>query len=188
MPFTMKLKDPRNVKRRVYFTCVDTAALTTRLQASDMNATFTCKLSKNGAAPADTTNQPVEISAASQKGLFYLELTTTELDTIGSLALKISNTGGTKTMEPREIEIEVLQAYFATAATGTLTTTAFTSDRTDTNDFWKDSLLLAVTGSLAGQVKKCGAFANVGGMFTLATGLAFTSAPTNGDIFEILDR
>ena len=188
MPFLMKLKDPRNTKRRVYFTCVDAAALQTRLQSSDMSGTFTCKLSKNGGAPASSSNQPVQIDATDQKGLFYLELTATELDTIGSVALKISNSGGTKNMEPREVEVEVQQAYFATAQTGTLTASSFTTDRAEVNDFWNDCLLLAVTGSLAGQVKKVGDFANAAGLITLATGLAFTAAPANGDIFEILDR
>lgn len=188
MPFTMKQKDPRAVKRRVYFTCVDTAALTTRLQSSDMNATFTCKLSKNGALPASTTNQPVQIDATDQKGLFYVEVTATEIDAIGSNTLKISNTGGTKTMEPREIEIEVTQAFFATAATGTLTTSAFTSDRAEADNFWRDCLVVALTGSLAGQVKKVGASASAQGLITLATGLTFTAAPVNGDVFEIIDR
>lgn len=188
MSFEMKLKDPRAVKRRVYFTCVDTAAFTTRLQSSDMNATFTCKLSKNGAAPASTTNQPVQIDAVNQKGMFYLELTATEIDTVGSVALKISNTGGTKTMEPREIEVEILTAYFATVVAGTLLTGAFTSDRTEADNFWKDCLATALTGALAGQVKKVGAFGTVGGLFTLATGYTFTGAPGIGDIFEIVDR
>jgi len=187
MPFQMKLSDPRNTKRRVYFTCVDTAALTTRLQSSDMS-TFVVKISKNGAAPASSTNSPTQIDSTDQKGLFYLELTAAEINTIGSVSIKITNTGGTKTMEPREMEVEVVQAYFATAQTGTLTTGSFTSDRTEASDFWKDCLVIALTGSLAGQVKKVGAFANTGGLFTLATGFVFTAAPANGDIFEILDR
>jgi hypothetical protein len=188
MPFQMKLQDPRNTKRRVYFTCVDAAALTTRLQSSDMSGTFTCYLSKNGGTPATSTNQPVQIDATNQKGLFYLELTAAEINTIGSVAIKISNTGGTKTMEPREMEVEVVQAYFATAATGTLTTSSFTSDRAEANNFWKDCLVIALTGALSGQVKKVGAFTNSGGLFTLTSGFVFTAAPANGDIFEILDR
>lgn len=184
----IKQSDPRAAFRRVYFTCVDTLALQTRLQASDMS-TFTVYLSKNGGSTALITGAaPVEVNATNKKGEFYVELAQADIDTAGYLTLKITNTGGTKTMEPREIAIPISQAYFAVAATGTLTNAAFSSNRTEATDFWKDSLALVLTGANAGQQKKIGAFTTAGGIFSLASGFTFTGPLANGDVVEIINR
>lgn len=183
----IKQSDPRNTERRIYFTCVDAASVLTYLQASDMS-TFTVKLSKNGATAASTTNSPVEVDATNQKGLFYVELTAAELNTVGKCTIVVTNTAGTKTMLRRDVTFKVTTAFWAVAATGTLSATAFSSDRTEGTNYWMDALVLAVTGTLAGQVKKVGAFATTGGIFTLATNNTFTGGMANGDIFEILDR
>jgi len=181
--------DPRAIMRRLYFTCVDTLALQTYLQSSDMS-TFTIKLSKNGGTPASATaTTPVQIGATDQKGAFYLELATADIDTVGKHIIKISNTGGTKTMEPVYTGFEVKAATFGTAATGTLTTTAFTTSLTSAvNDFYQDLFVNFLTGSLAGQTKKIGNYNGSTKAITLAAGRAFTSAPANGDVFEILSR
>jgi len=49
--------DPRANMRRVYFTCVNTNALQTYLQSSDMGS-FTVKISKNGTGPAAASDCP----------------------------------------------------------------------------------------------------------------------------------
>jgi hypothetical protein len=152
-------------------------------------STFVVRISKNGGtANAAAAAAPVQVDATNAKGVFYVELTTADVDTAGMAVLVITNTGGTKTMEKREINIAITKAFFATAITGTLTTSTFTSDRTEvTNDYWKDVLVLALTGNLAGQVKKVGGYTGSTKLFTLATGIVFTAAPANGDIFQIIN-
>jgi hypothetical protein len=182
----IKQSDPRAAERRVYFLCVDTAALQTRLQSSDMS-TFTVKISKNGAdAVAPAAGAPVQVDATDEKGVFYLELTTGDIDTAGTIVLKISNTGGTKTMEPREITVKIAQAYFATVVVGT-STTSFTTDRTETdNDYWRDCFAAVLTGALAGQVKKIGGYTGSSKLVSLVSPLTNTLGV--GDIVELIDR
>lgn len=116
-------------------------------------------------------------------GLYKYTFTTGEIDTPGILTVRINKSGAIVVEYPEE----VLQAVFGTAATGTLTTTAFSSSRTEANNVWRDALVRFETGALAGQVKKIGSFSNTGGIFTLASGLAFTAAPSNGDVFRVLN-
>lgn len=188
MSETLSQSDPRATYRRVYFTCVDTAALQTYLQSSDMS-TFTVKISKNGgSAAAVAAAAPTQVDATNAKGLFYVELAIADISTAGKAVLLITNTGGTKTMEPRFIELTIQQAFFATATTGTLTATSFLTDRAETTvDFWKDALALFLTGALTGQVKKIGGYSG-SKVITLATGLTYTSAPANGDVCQIINR
>lgn len=185
----IKKSDPRAAERRLYFLCVDTTALQTRLQSSDMS-TFTLKLSKNGATPASAVaTTPVQVGATDAKGVFYIELALADIDTVGTHTLVITNTAGTKVMEKREIDFRVEEAFFATAVTGTLTTSSFTSDRTETADgYWIGALAHALTGANVGQVKKIGGYTGSSKLFSLASGLTFTSAPANGDLYEILTR
>ena len=66
------------------------------------------------------------------------------------------------------------------------TASTFKADRTEaSNDYWKDCLLVFLTGSLAGQVKKVSAFNATTDFITLSS--AFTAAPTAGDIFILVD-
>lgn len=185
---TIKQSDPRAAERRVYFTCVDATNVQSRLQASDMS-TFTVKISKNGAlAGSAAAAAPVEVDATNKKGEFYVELALADIDTSGKATLKITNASGTKAMEPREIVIKIAQSFFATAQTGTLTTTAFSSNRGEATDFWKDAYVHVLTGSLAGQVKKIGGFTTSGGIFALASGFTFAGTPANGDVVELINQ
>lgn len=94
-------------RRRVYFTCRNTTDVNDRLQSSDMT-TFTCKLSRNGGASSNPSSiVPVQIDATNQKGCFYLELGSADLDTLGESVLTISNSGGAKTMRVRDIKLIV---------------------------------------------------------------------------------
>lgn len=189
----LKQSDPRAAFRRIYFTCVNVLNLQTRLQSSDMSGTFVVDIAKNGVRSSIAGPSVTQVDATNMKGLFYIELSAANLDTAGHAVLRIANSGGGSTMEVREIVFEVATAFFASAITGTLTTSTFTSDRTEaTTDFWKDALVLALTGTLAGQVKKVGAYNGTTKLFTLATvnsvQQVFTAAPANGDVFEIIDR
>jgi hypothetical protein len=55
--------------------------------------TGTGQLSKNGAAGAATTNSLVEIDATNLPGDYYLELTATELNTLGLVVVNVKKTG-----------------------------------------------------------------------------------------------
>jgi hypothetical protein len=64
--------------------------------------------------------------------------------------------------------------------------TQFKTDLVDTTtDCWKDGLVLFATGALAGQVKKCTAYA--GGTKIISFTNGYTGTPSNGDVFEIIN-
>lgn len=184
----IKQSDPRATHRRIFFTCVDAAALQTRLQSSDMS-TFTVRLTKNGGATAAPgAAAPTQVDSTNMKGVFYIELTTGDLDTAGPCCLRIANTGGTKTMEVREISFHVELAAFATVVSG-LTVSAFTSNRTEATDqYWKDVYASVLTGACAGQVKKIGGYVGSSKMFSLVSGAQFTAALGTGDFVELINR
>ena len=184
----LKQSDPRAAFRRVFFTAVDAAALQTRLQASDMS-TFTVYLTKAGATPALIAGTaPVEVGVTNAKGLFYVPLAVADLDTPGPAALVIKNTGGTKTMEPREIPLDIEQAYFATVVSG-LNLTSFTTDRTETGDnYWRNAYVTVLDGACAGQNGKVAGYTGSSKLFVLAGGYQFTAALATGDHVEIIDR
>jgi len=183
-----KQSDPRATFREVFFTCVDAAAVTTPLQSSDMSS-FVVYLIKNAVAPAVITPTITQLDATNAKGWFRMDLAAANIDTPGNIGLSITNTGGTKTMLRRELWFAVDPAFMGTAITGTLSTSTFTTDRTEaTDNYWKDTFVEFLTGSLAGQVKKVGGYTGSTKLFTLATGLLYTAAPANGDVFEIINR
>ena len=143
------------------------------------------QLRKAGGSLANAnTTQIAAIAELGSTGVYVYTATAAELDTPGALLLRVNKSGANIWEEVHQVD----RAVFGTAATGSLSASAFTTSLTNANDFWKDALVLFHTGSLAGQVKKIGAFANTGGLITLATGLAFTAAPANGDVFQILNR
>lgn len=175
---------PIAADRRVYFTAVDATALQTRLAAASIG-TWVVYLSKNGATPAvSSVPSTVEVGSANMLGVWYVQLSAADVDTVGRLQVTIRNTSATD-IEPREFDIPVRQAFLATVVSAT--TTTITCDRAEsTADYFKDALVLYRTGSLKGQVKKIGAYST--GLITLATDLAFTGSGSNGDIIEILTR
>ncbi len=122
-------------------------------------------------------------------GVYVYPATTGELDTPGALLLRVNKSGALVWEEVHQID----SAIFATAVTGTLSATAFTTNlASSTNDFYKDALIKFVSGSLAGQVKKIGAYNGTSKLITLATidGVqqSFTAAPANADAFRVLNE
>lgn len=70
---------------------------------------------------------------------------------------------------------------------GTLTATAFSTNRTETaTDHWKGAFAAFVTGALAGQVRKCTAYNGGAGKIWTFTD-PFTAAPAAGDYFYIIN-
>lgn len=124
----------------------------------------------------------VEIGA----GDYVYTFAQAEFDTPGpGFAFKVNKAGALLWTDTDEIQ----RAFLGTAVAGTLLSTAFTTSRTDpTPNHWQNSLIVFLTGNLAGQVKQIGAYAVAGGLITLAGSLTFTGPPANGDIFELIDR
>lgn len=175
--FSFKRSNPIQAQRVLYFTAVNSSNLQSRLTGL---TGFTVRVRKPGAAEAAAANAPAELDAVDMPGVYTLELSTGELDTIGHGVIVASKTG----METREIPFVVDDAVFGTVAAGAATASSFPTSLGQADGYWKDALVRFVTGNLAGQVKKIGGF--VGGTITLSTLLAFTAAPAEGDIFEIV--
>lgn len=71
-------------------------------------------------------------------------------------------------------------------ADGSNTATTFKTDLTQTtNDHWKDALLVFITGSLVGQVKKITAYNGTTKFVTFTSG--FTAAPSASDRFLLVN-
>lgn len=139
------------------------------------------QISKAGGALANFAGSIAEIGAT---GHYIYTFTTGEIDTPGPLLVIINDA----VMQPVSMVFDVERAKFGTVVTGTLTTAAFTTNLTEADNVHRDKLALFVSGALTTQVKKVGAFANTGGLITLATGLLLTAAPSNGDFFQLLDQ
>jgi len=74
----------------------------------------------------------------------------------------------------------------AVVADGGNTATTFKTDLTEsTTDYWKDALLLFVTGDLINQVKKVSGYNGSTKFVTLAS--AFTAAPAASDVFVLVN-
>lgn len=72
-------------------------------------------------------------------------------------------------------------------ADGANTALTFKTDRTEaTDNYWKDALVVFVTGSLVGQVKKCTVYTGATKFVTVEGG--FTAAPAASDIAVLVNR
>lgn len=178
---TFKRSHPTASMRRLYFTQV----LDTNLQTRQTGATgFTVRIIKADGTSAAGAGTIGEADTVNAPGVMYYEFTAGELDTAGIGVVRVSKTS----RETRELPFTVERSYMATAATGTLTASAFTTSLTTASaNYWKRCLIRFLTGNLAGQVSKIGAYAVAGGLITVDTGLDFTGAPANGDVFEIVN-
>ena len=173
------------------FTSVSSANLQTRLKSTDLaNSGITVKIKKGGVGTAvsggsgtftacDDTNAP---------GVRGYQPASSEL-VVGISTFVFTGSG----MEPREVPVMVVNDdpfrpdYYGTAVTGTLTTSTFTSDRTETDDnHWKDGYVEFLSGANAGCVKKISGYTGSTKLFTLAS--ALPQAPSNTDKFRIITR
>lgn len=128
----------------------------------------------NGRYTNDTFTMPADASANGA----YVQVT----------YIVYSDSGHT-TIAPYGDSSEVWQRdhLYLSVVGNAATTTVIPCDRAEaTADYWKDALVRALSGALKGQVKKIGAYTT--GQIALATGYAFTAAPTAGDILELITR
>lgn len=139
------------------------------------------KLSKDGATFASGTNAPAYISGVT--GACQVTLTSAEMD-CGSLFVSIEKAG----MDPVRCILLTTNDPTGTVVTdGSNTASTFKTDRAEaTNDYWKDALILFVSGSLIGQSKRIQSY-NGSTKFITAFA-AFTAAPANGDRFVLVNR
>lgn len=135
------------------------------------------KISKDGGAFANTTNQPVHLSA----GRYSLDLTAAEMDA-KLVHIYVEHASA----DAYDERFETTNHRSGTvAADGGNTATTFKTDLTEaTADYWKDSLLMFTSGALIDQVKKVSAFNASTDFITLASG--FTAAPSAGDRFILI--
>lgn len=105
----IKLSESTAARRRIYFTAVDETAFGQRVTGID---SWDCFISKNGAAAAATTNNPTEVDSGDMPGVYYIELTATEVNTLGNVVVWVSGTatGPGTIMEVREL-IATVVAY-----------------------------------------------------------------------------
>ena len=71
---------------------------------------------------------------------------------------------------------------------GTNTVSSFQTDLAGVDNFWNNCLILMVTGPNTGQVKEIKDFTDAGGVVLLDDNLEFTTIPTTGDTFVIINR
>jgi len=137
------------------------------------------KISKDGGAFASATNAPVELGVT---GRYKLDLTATEMD-CKWLHVYVEKTG----MQPQDVFGSTSdQPSGAVVADGANSATTFVTNLTSAvNDFWKDSLVVFTSGTLAGQVKKVTGYNGSTKALSFATG--FTAAPGTGDLFLIVN-
>jgi len=140
------------------------------------------KVSKDGAAFANSTNLPTAI-ASGPAGAYKVDLTSAEMDAIAVL-VSIEGAGA----DPFRLTILTSGDPSGTVvADGANTASTFETDRTEsTTDYWKDALLLFVSGALAGQVKRVSAYNGTSKFATMSS--AFTAAPANGDRFVLVNK
>lgn len=87
----IQVSEPTNTRRRIYFRLTDSAD-----NVSGKSVTTTgvkAELSINGAAGAASTNDIVQIDSTNLLGEYYVELTTTECGTLGTVVVNCKPTG-----------------------------------------------------------------------------------------------
>lgn len=140
------------------------------------------KVSKDGGNFANASNTPASIGSG-PTGAYKIDLTSAEMDAV-ALMVSIEKSG----MDPLRLTI-----LTSADPSGTVVTDAgnnsstFKTDRTEaTNDFWKDALLVFVSGSLIHQVKRISAYNGTTKFASVSS--AFTGTPANGDRFVLVNK
>ena len=190
----IKFDETNTALTEVQFTSVSVSNLQTRLNSTTLpNANITCYIKRAGVTTAvlgtGTFASTDDTNALGVRG--YRPSTNDRV--VGFATLIFQDSGGL--MEPREIPVEFVNddpfapAYYGALVSGTLTTTAFTTNLTQTTtDAWKDALIEFLSGPNAGSPKPIGGFTGTGsvGTVTLKSGYSLPATPTAGDKFRII--
>lgn len=137
------------------------------------------QISKDGGSFANVTNSPSEIGST---GRYTLTLTASEMDAAW-VHLYVVKSGAD---DYDQIIATSANPSGTVVTDGSNSASTFKTDRTEsTTDYWKDSLILFTTGTLAGQVKKVSAYNGTTKFITIVG--SFTGAPSNGDRFILVN-
>ena len=135
------------------------------------------RISKDGGAFTNTTNNPVEISS----GRYKLDLTPTEMD--GKLVHIFVTKAGADEYDER-YETTNHRSGVVTADAGNTTTSFKTNLAESSSNYWKDSLVMFTSGALLNQVKRVGAYNGTSGVITLTA--ALSGIPSGDDRFILV--
>lgn len=123
----LKQSESTAARRRLVFACVDA----TDNKTPKTGLTFAAgelKLSKNGATEANPTNTAVSVEIGG--GLYYVELTAAELDTLGFLTLRVNNKSGVANSAAL-VQVVAIDVFNATnLGLSTLANTVLSADST----------------------------------------------------------
>jgi hypothetical protein len=137
------------------------------------------KISTDGTSFTNTTNLPSELAST---GRYSLALTAAEMNCSWVHIMIV------------KANMDDIDIFFGTGGypgtsvgtSGSNTATSFLSNFTEaTDDYWKDSLLLFTSGTLAGQLKKVSAYNGTTKFITVSS--AFTGIPSSGDRFILVN-
>lgn len=167
-------------------------------------ATCDSEVSKDGGTFTDCTNEGTEIATSS--GIYYLDLTQTEMNADTVAVIVKSDLGKTtpiilypaeaadipvnaqaisgSTSAADRMEASILTVVSAQAVTGTLSTTQMTTDLTEaTDDHYNGRIIIWLDNALANQATD---ITDYDGSSKMLTYTAVTEAPSNGDSFIIV--
>jgi hypothetical protein len=138
------------------------------------------QISKDGGSFANTTNLPSEIGSS---GRYALTLTDAETSA-DSVYVTIAASG----YDPIDLPLATNGAPVGTVITGgggNSATSFATSLAAGTADFYKNALIVFLTGALADSApQKCSAYAVTNGVITVSS--AFVATPSVGDRFAVV--
>lgn len=92
-PWFVKLSESTAARRRIYFEVLNKV---TGARVTGATGGLNVNISKNGASGAGATNTAVEVDATLLPGVYYIELTAAEVNTLGVYRLYITSTGMTQ--------------------------------------------------------------------------------------------
>jgi hypothetical protein len=123
----LKQSESTAARRRLVFACVDA----TDNKTPETGLTFAAgelKISKNGATEANPTNTATAVEIGG--GLYYVELTAAEVDTLGFLTLRLNNKSGVANSAAL-VQVVAIDVFNATnAGLSTLNNAVLSADAT----------------------------------------------------------
>lgn len=137
------------------------------------------KISKDGGAFANTTNNPAEIGSS---GVYSLVLTAAETDCMW-LHVYAEKTGMQRARVSGSTFGNPSGAVSSNA--GNTASTFLTNLTSAVTDFWKNAFVTFTSGSLAGQTRQVTGYDGSTKFLSFTT--PFTSSPSNGDLFVIVN-
>jgi hypothetical protein len=157
----------------------------------DADSTPSCFVYEDTTVAAILT--PTVVKRGSLTGQYYISMTISaangfEINRNYNVVIQATVGGVTVRTVVDSFCVDIPQFPSAAVVTdGGNSSTAFKTDRSEaTNDYWKDALLLFITGNLKGQVKKVTAYNGTTKIVTV--GAAYTGTPAVSDVFIFLNR